>query len=88
MKVKVALFLAGLVLGSSGSVFAATSYWEQSGRTYFCRGIPAFVECRDEQWRRPFSVILSKRDITLYEGRVPVFTCPVRFRSYDCIDFR
>ena len=84
--------LVGLVVGfaiGGGSAFAATSdYWQESGKTYSCRGTALYVKCEDEVWQKGYEFLFSPGWVDLYEGKTPVFQCPRKYHAARCLDLR
>jgi hypothetical protein len=84
MKAKLALLIAGVVLGSTGMA-TASGWWQHSTPAYVCSGPSTIVKCT--QRGTGYSIFVSKGLVSIaYTGRA-LFACR-RHYPEDCGDLR
>jgi hypothetical protein len=88
MKSKIALLLAGVVLGSVGTGLAATKlYWSQAHGPYSCEGDGSFVNCKRKYTGYAVYVMGQQLGIS-FGGRV-ILNCKPGYNPLrNCNDFR
>ncbi len=91
MKVRIALFLAGIVLGSATTGVAATHGlpWSKTQGPYLCNGNDNGVNCQRRY--SPWKVLVSKQNypaVAIFYGDKPVFGCGRFEWPEDCYDHR
>ena len=75
MRVKIAMLVAGIVLGAAPATFAASGLWNTRGATYSCNGWRESAFCKETNWRQNYGVAIipGAVDVT-FAGHV-IFSC-------------
>jgi hypothetical protein len=89
MKGKIAMLIAGLVLGSAGTAAAVVAdYWQQPGKFYTCEGSSDLgAQCKRKY--TGYEMFMSKSQISIFFRSDATFSCkPGNNPRLNCTDFR
>jgi hypothetical protein len=76
MKSRLAAVLVGVVLGTTGTALAGTTYyWEERGNTYRCQGSERSVFCKETIWQRNYEVSIIPGWVSVAYGGHAIFGC-------------
>jgi hypothetical protein len=91
MKAKLAMLLAGIVLGSTGFGYAASqSFWHESQGPYACEGTDANVICsmNGSAWRVTIGRLVGEKEfMIMYRNGRPFFACGRDDLPAQCADY-
>lgn len=89
MKRTIAGLIAGLVLGSAGTVVAASQAWsKRSAGVYSCSGYSQAVHCKSDSYIPRYKVSIIQNLVIVSFGGSEIFSCYTSRRPGACADLR